>query len=249
MGQEEGVRSGADSLVGVAAHQTEVFEPLCDEAAHGHVDVPPAHAGAGGGEGEVVGIDYNIIYVLLPLRVTAADGRGARVVGAIVVNRFGTGVAEQEASGLKGARRGIAMEDFTMHGHDTLERGQATIGGGDAVEHAADVLLRHAGAAQAHGGGVHLIAYGSSTFEFLDLLFTLHEAQLHHGIDERRGGFLTLLGGVDAEEVHNLDLRVVAVGRQEMHGAPLSTGLADEFCQTAHGRRRAHAAFGRHGLH
>ena len=195
-----------------------------------------------------MGIDYNIIYVLLALRVTAADGRGARVVGAIVVNRFGTGVAEQEASGLKGARRGIAMEDFPVHGHDTLERGQATISGGDAVEHAADVLLRHAGAAQAHGGGVHLIAYGSSTFEFLDLLFTLHEAQLHHGIDERRGGSLTLLGGVDAEEVHNLDLRVVAVGRQEMHGAPLSTGLADEFCQTAHGRRRAHAALGSHGF-
>ena len=47
-----------------------------------------------------------------------------------------------------------------------------------------------------------------------------------------------------AEHVHELYLRVVAIGRQEMHAAALLHSVIDNFIEAFHGSRSAHACLG-----
>ena len=66
-------------------------------------------------------------------------------------------------------------------------------------------------------GGMHRIPHVASVFDIGYLLSTLGGTHLHHGFDQvERGGFL-LLGWVDAKQVHNLNLCVEAIRREEMN--------------------------------
>ena len=123
VGQEEGVGAGADGFLSVALHESERLEPVGHEAAYIHVHIPPAHARPGVCQGEVVAVDDDVVYVPLALRVAAVHRCGARMVRTIVLARLGTGVAEQEPSGLERAGRGISVEYFAVHRHDALKRG------------------------------------------------------------------------------------------------------------------------------
>ena len=60
---------------------------------------------------------------------------------------------------------------------------------------------------------------------------------------------LGLLVGMDAQQVHNLNLGVVTIGRQEVDAAALGLGLVTDGLQLLHRRRVGHAHLGGHVGH
>ena len=243
VGQEEGVRAGLYGGFGVALHQAEVLEAVGHQAAHVVVNVPPAHAGTGVGQGKVVAIDHYIIDVLLALREGARDGRGARMVRAIMLACLGTSVAEQQAASLERACRRITVEDFAVHTDNALEGNHTAVACGNTIQHTAYVGFRHTGAAEAHGRCVHLITDGGSALQFLNFLSRFDEAQLDDSLNEFLRGGIALLRGVYAQEVVQANHRFVAIGRQEVHLAASLLRLSHHFHEGCHRRSVCHAAF------
>ena len=64
---------------------------------------------------------------------------------------------------------------------------------------------------------MHRVAYVAGTVDGGYLLWLLGGTHLHYGLDERQRGGLLLLRRMDAQQVHDLYLRVMSVRRQEMH--------------------------------
>ena len=243
VGQEEGVRASLNGGFGVALHQAEVLEAVRHQAAHVVVNVPPAHTRAGVGQGKVVAIDHYIIDVLLALREGARDGRGARMVRAIMLACLGTSVAEQQAASLERACRRITVEDFAVHTDNALEGNHTAVACGNTIQHTAYVGFRHTGAAEAHSRCVHLITDGGSALQFLDFLGRFDEAQLDDSLNEFLRGGIALLRGVYAQEVVQANHRFVAIGRQEVHLAARLLRLGHHFREGRHRRSVCHAAF------
>ena len=63
---------------------------------------------------------------------------------------------------------------------------------------------------------MHGIAHVAGSFDIINLLSTFCGAHFYYSLDKGQRGCLFLLGGMDAKEIHDLDLCVVAIGRQEM---------------------------------
>ena len=105
---------------------------------------------------------------------------------------------------------------------------------GNTFEHTADIVFRHARFGQFHGRRVHFVTNGGSAFQFGNFFGRLLRAQFHHGVNQRDGGLCALFGGMNAEQVHNLDLRVVAVGWEIVHLASAGLGLAYSLGQCGH---------------
>ena len=82
---------------------------------------------------------------------------------------------------------------------------------------------------------MHGIAHVAGAVDGRYLLWLLLGAHRYHGLDERQAGSLFLLGGMDAYQVHDLDLRVVAIGRQEMDGPVCCDTVAAQLTETGEG--------------
>ena len=118
-----------------------------------------------------------------------------------------------------------------------------------AVDLSAHVLLCHSRTRQAHGRGVHLVAYRGSLLKLGNLLGSLAGAHLHHGAYQCERGFVALARMMDAQQVGDGEHSVVAIGRQEVQGAPCGTRLAAKLAQGRHRSRLRNAHAGGHLSH
>ena len=168
--QEHGVCSGAYSLFRVALHQSQLFQSVSHELAHGKVNIHISHARLSHLQCVVVTCLHNAVDLELSLRELAAHRHGARVVGAVVVYRLSTCVTQREASGLQHCHRRVAVHDLAVLAEDCGEAHHRTIRVCDAVDLSADKLLCHAGLCQSHRRGVHHVADLGSTLKLLYLL-------------------------------------------------------------------------------
>lgn len=182
--EEHGVCSGSDGVVGIAAHQAKVLEAVGHQSADVEVHVHPLQIRMSLLDDKVVASLDDGVDVALTRGETSADGGDTCVVRAVVVDGFSTGIAEHESSCLEGSERGIAVEDFTMHAENGVERHLGAITAGDAFEETTDVLLGDTRSAGLHGGGVHLVADGHGAFDLGNLLVALHGALVDDSVDE-----------------------------------------------------------------
>ena len=232
--QEEGVRSGGHGLAGVALHQAEFLQARGHQAAHGQVYVHPPDAGTGHFERVIVASLYYRVNVELLLGELPVDGIRARVVRAVVVAVLRAGVAEHEAAALKLVPRRAAVHYLAVLGEDGGEAHHRAIRVGRAVHLSANVFLGQSGPRKAHRRGVHLVAYGAGVLYFGYLLRLLGGAHPHHCADERHRGRLLLLVGVYAEQVEQLQLRIIPVRRQEVDGPVQAQRIVANGLQLAH---------------
>ena len=179
-------------------------------------------------------VHHNLVNIFLLLREAAANGRGTRIVRTVVLVSLCARVAKHKATGLKGARRRIAVHDFPVHSDDALERRDRTVGHSDTVDSASDELLRHARLAETHRRCVHFITNDSSAFELFDFFCRLLAALFNNRLDERQRGSRTLLRWMDMQQIHDLNLRVVAIGREEMNLTSLFDGFVYDVGHAAH---------------
>ena len=214
--QEKRVSTGSHGLLGVATHQSEFLQTVGHQATDGEMAVHILHAGLGDAQNEVVTRLDNAVDFKLPLRILAVHGHRARVVGTVVRHGFGTAVAKHEPTVFKLVHRRISVHNFAVLRENRRETHLCAVGIGDADELSGDVFLGHACANQPHCRRVHLIADFRRFFQFHDFLGGLGRAHFHDGLNQRHRSLGFLLGRMDAEQVHQLNLDVVAVRRQEM---------------------------------
>ena len=222
VGQEHGVGALAHGLLGVALGQSELLHAVEDDLADAEVDVHIFDAGLGQLQRVVVGLLDDRVDLQLSLGKLAVDGEGARVVRAVVLQRLASAVAEHQSAVLQLGHRGVAVHDLAVLRVDGGKGGRGAVGVGRAVDLAADKLLRQSGARDGHGRGVHLVSDNRCALQLLYLLLRLGGTHFHHGVDEVEAGCLLLLVGMDSQQVHDLNLDVVAVGRQEVDAAMLA---------------------------
>ena len=189
--------TGGHRSVDIALHQAESLQAFGHQAAHREVHIHVFHPGARHFERQVVAVHHNVVDIALALAEAARNGRGARVVGAVVLARFGTGIDQEQARGIERGRRGEAVQHFAVHRYDGGEGNHATARRGNTVERTGDGGFGHAGLyGHAHGSGVHLITDGGGAVEFGYFLLALDVAQCHHGTNEFDARRLAHLQGV-----------------------------------------------------
>ena len=88
---------------------------------------------------------------------------------------------------------------------------------GNAVHLTTDETFRHAGLDEQLCRRVHHVTDVASTVYSVYFLLFLRRSLLHHRLNEFQRGSILLLRGVYAQQVHDLYLRVVTVGWQEMN--------------------------------
>ena len=240
MAHKHGVSTGANSFLGVAFHQTELFQTVGHQTANGEVNIPPLHTRLGYLKYVVVASLYDGIDLELTLVVVTAHRGGTGVVRAIVVDSLGTGVAKHQTASLQLVHRGRAVHDLAMLCQDGSKTDHRTQSVGDTVESTGNFLLCDTRAAHLHGCRVHLIANDGGTLQFLDFFISLHRTHLHDSLDQVHGCTLFLLIGMDAEQIEYLNLYVCTVRRQEMDAALLTHGVVADGLQRLHRRRVLH---------
>ena len=246
VGQEHGMGTCADGIICVAAHKPELFQPLGHKAAHAEMHITIAHSGASHGEHIVVTFLHDAVDVQLPLGESSAHGEGACVVAAIVAHGLCSGITKRESALFEKGHRRIAVHYLAVLRE---YRGKAHLGTQRpryAVDLSAHVLLCHSRTRQAHGRGVHLIAYLCRFLKLGNLLGSLAGAHLHHGAYQCERGFVALARMMDAQQVGDGEHSVVAIGRQEVQGAPCGTRLAAKLAQGRHRSRLRNAHAGCH---
>ena len=78
--EEHGVCAGCYCLIGIALHESELFQAYSHVAAYCEVDIEVSHSWLRGVEGEVVTLVDDIVYLFLPLCEASVHGHGAGVV-------------------------------------------------------------------------------------------------------------------------------------------------------------------------
>ncbi len=241
VGEEERVGAGCCCLLGIAAHEADLLEPVDDMLADFHVDVVPFDAGLSQLEGEIMALLDDCVDLALAIGKFAVDRGSAGVVAAVVVISLGAGVDEEQAARLEEAVAGIAMHDLAVLCDDGGEGYHGAKGIGDAIEHAADEMLRDTRCAETHGCGVHLAAYGACVLYLTDLGLALDGAHTDDGLDKLPRGLGALLSGRDAEELLHHDLYVMAIGREVVDGLSGLCGGGDNLLETGEGSRVGYA--------
>ena len=89
---KQGLRPAGYGRFHVALHQSELLEPVGDDACGGIVHLPVKSAWPGQFERAGIGCQYDIVYVLLPDGEFAVDGDRTGKVAAIVHVGFGARV-------------------------------------------------------------------------------------------------------------------------------------------------------------
>ena len=112
--KEHGVCTGSYGLLRVAPHEAELFETVGHEAAHVEMDIHIFHTGAGYFQHEVMAFLHDRIDLELALRETSADRICPRVVAAIIVAVFRSGVAEGKVTFGQDIIGGIAVHYLAM---------------------------------------------------------------------------------------------------------------------------------------
>ena len=159
------------------------------------------------------GIDFQ-----LALAELAVDGHRAGMVGTIVV-QFATGIAERQPAFLQSGTGRIAVHDLAMLREDGGKAGAASQRTGNTVDLSTDETLRHAGLDKQLSRCVHGVADIAGAVDSSNLLQFLGASHFHHRFDKRQRCSLFLLGGMDAQQVHDLYLGIVAVRGEEMDGS------------------------------
>ena len=237
VGQEHGVSALTHRLVNVAPHQSQLLQPLCHQATDGEVHVLILHAGFGHLQHVVVTLLHDGVDFQLPLREMPADGHGARVIRAVVVE-LATGIAQRQPPGLQRGVAGRTVHDFAVLREDGGKRDATGQRARHAVDLSADVALGHAWTDEPLRRGVHGVSHLASPLYGLDFLRLLCGAHLHYRLDEAERGCFALPGGVYARQVHELYHGVVAVGRQKVYAS------LHRASQLLHGSRARHAHLG-----
>ena len=181
--QEHRMGTGSYSLVGVALHQAELFQPFRHQTADGKVHIGIFHTGLGHFEHIVVTGFNDGVYLQLALRELTADRHRARVVGTIVVE-FATSVAECQASFLKFGVRGVAVHDFPVLGEDGGKADALSQTAGHTVDLSSYKAFGNARTNQQLGCGMHRITHIAGSFDGLNLLRFLRGAHLYHSLDQ-----------------------------------------------------------------
>ena len=174
----------------------------------------------------VVGRQHDVVDVALARREASADGVGARVVRAVVVDRLGSGVAEQQAPLLQHAVGVEVVERLAVLRDNRGERDARAVGLGHPFDGAGDFALDHTRTAHLHGQRVHAVANLEGALHLLNLLGALLLAHLgdgHHQLDRL---VVVQQFGLDAQQRRELELRLAAVGGQVVDPAPQRDGLA-----------------------
>ena len=241
--------TGGNGLVHITLHQAQFLEALGHAAANGHVHVKVLHAGLGNAQCQVMALLDDAVDLQLTLVILARDGHRAGVVAAVELHGLGTAVTQGEPAGLERGHRRIAVHDLAMLREDGGKAHLGAVALGNAVNLAADKFLGHARLDQAHRGGVHQVAHLGGALQFDDLLGRLHRSHVDHRHAQVVAHGLGLLVGVDAQQVHDLYLGVVAVRGQEVDAAALGLGFVTDDLQLLHGSRVGHAHLGSHVGH
>ena len=207
------------------------------------------HAGLGNVECMVVACLYDRVNLKLAVGKLAVDWECACVVRTIVVDCFGTAVAQYEASALEFGHRRIAVHYLAVLTEDGCEACHSAVREGDAVHLPGYVFLCEAWLCEAHGCGVHLVADDCRTLKLLNLLLLLCRTHLYNGTDKVHTCCLLLLHGMDAEQIEYLYFGIVAVGWQEMDAAFQAHRLVADALERLHRRCVSHAYLLCHVLH
>ena len=101
VGHEHGMCAGLYSLVGIAFGQSQLLESVKHEAAHREVYVSIFYTGFSHGQCMVMSSLHDGVDFQLALGKLAVYGECARVVGAVMVDGLGTGIAEGESAALQ----------------------------------------------------------------------------------------------------------------------------------------------------
>ena len=151
-----------------------------------------------------------------------------------------TGGLKGLAFGAEGADKSIGENVVDgMIGEGTYDH--ISHAAGNAVDAACNLLFRDTWTTHPHSGCMHLVTDGTSFLQLCYLAWTLHSSLVNNGLDEFHAGSFPLLRGMDARHVHELNHRVMAVGRQEVYALACSFGLLDEVCQSLHRHGMCHA--------
>ena len=133
-----------------------------------------------------------------------------------------------------------------MLSDDWREADHTAFAAGNTADYACNLLFRHTWAAHLLSRGVHLVTDGTSALYLFYLARALHSSLVHNGLDEFQAGSFSLLRGMDAQHVHELNHGVVAVRRQEMDALTACFCLLDEVGKALHRQSLGHATFGCH---
>ena len=155
------------------------------------------------------------------------------MVRAVVGHAFCTGIGQHQPSGLQQVAMVMVVQGLSVLCQDGGKRHHAAVRGGDAVQHTGDVSFGHSRPAQAHGGGVHLVADVAGLVYLGNFARLLFGAEADHCLDEVYRRMLSHHRGAQAGQVFQQEHVVIPVGRQEVYFPPLRQGLADHFFQLA----------------
>ena len=239
--QEHGVGTSLDGLFHITLHQSHFLQAACHHAAHFHVDVIPQDAGLGHIQYVVVTGLHDAVDFQLALGELAAYWEGAGVVRAVELLVLRTGITKCQTAFLQTVERRIAVHDLAVLGENSRKTLMHAQRMSHAVHLTADIFLRHPRARQPHGRGMHLIAHGTGLLNLRNLQIRLHLPHVYDSHDQLHRSRFLLLSGMNAQQVEQLDLRVVAVGRQEMNLPLLPERLVADYLQLLHRSRQLHA--------
>ena len=192
---------------------------------------------------------HDAVYLQLPLRKLPVDGERACVVRAVVLCILRSRVAQGQSSAFEQAVRRVAVHDFAVLCEDGCEALVLAQRVGHAVHLSTDVFLGNPWTRHPHSVCVHLVADGAGFFYLCDLNVCLALAHLDDGHDEFHRCRFFLLAGMDAQQVHNLYLRVVTVGRKKVNLPMLTKGFVADNLQLLHRSAVFHAHLAGQILH
>src|SRR5208337_374963 len=211
-GEEEGVGSRGYSLVGIAAHESELFQ--ADDAFAGRREVYVAEVRPGREQGASSSVHAQRELVDRPLAVVEAgsDGEARTEIPGVARRGLGTRVEEKDASVLEPSVVGMSMERRALRRCDDSEGETSSRGEGYFGDSSVDVGLEHAGASRGEGRPVHVDRDRHGPVHLLDLERGLDLAKGDSGFYQGKGGSLVNGRVRPARQLGQLGPRVGAVG-------------------------------------
>ena len=241
---EEGHGAGSDGIFRRAAHQAQRDEAFGQDAVRGVVDIHVRHVRGDHGGHPVVRRQHDVVNVFLFLGELAAYGVSTGVVGTVVAQSLGSGVAQQQAAVLQYAVAVQVMQRFAVLRHDRRERHAPSECFGNAFDRAGDFALDDAGTAHLHCRSVHGVADVERFFELLDLLGTFlfpHLGYGHHQLDRL---VIVQCGRFEAQQVGEQQLGFASVRGQVVDAASLDDGFGQVRFQVGQREGVRNACFG-----
>ena len=246
VGHEHRHGPGLHGIGGRTPEQADGDESFGQGHVGGAVDFGVHHVGLDDARHVVVRREYDLIDLALAVGELSAHGIGARVVGAVPLEAFASGVAELQAPGLLNALGVEVMERFAVLGDDRGERYALALRLGDALDGPCDLALDDSRAAHLHGQRMHVVSDMEGALQGFDLLGALLLAHLGHGHHQVDRLVVVQQRGAYSEQFRELEFRLPAVGREVVDAAPQGNGSAQTPLEFRHGECCADADLGSH---